>query len=167
MATDTSLAIRKAIEARDLEAAVDCFAPDAVLYSPFTARLSFTGREQIRLITSVLLEVAKDFHYTSEVRDGDFAVLRASARVGGRDIEFIDHLRLRADGLIEEFTVFTRPLPATANGLRVFGSALGRRKSTALGTLISALAAPVGFMTRAGDGVGVRLLRSSVEAATG
>jgi hypothetical protein len=167
MATDTSLAIRKAMEARDLEAAVDCFAHDAVLYSPFTARLTFSGREQIRLITSVLLEVAEDFHYTSEVRDGEFAVLRASARVGGRDIEFIDHLRLGSVGLIEEFTVFTRPLPATANGLRVFGSALGRRKSATRGTLISALAAPLGFMTRVGDGVGVRLLRTSIDAATG
>lgn len=166
MALTETLAIRKAIEARDLEAAVDCFAPDAVLYSPFTARLSFRGHEQIRLITSVLLEVTEDFRYTSELRDGDFAVLRASARAGGRDIEFIDHVRFGAGGLIEEFTVFIRPLPATANGLRVFGSALGRRKSRARGALISVLAAPLGFFARAGDRVGVALLRPGMDAAS-
>jgi len=167
MSLDTSLAIRKAIEARDLESAVECFAPDAVLHSPFTGRLSFSGRERIRLITSVLLEVAEDFRYTSEVRDGDFACLRASARVGGCDIEFLDHIRLNADGLIAEFTVFTRPLPATATALRAFGAAFGRHKSAARGAVISALAAPLGFMTSAGDGVGVALLRPAFEAAAG
>jgi hypothetical protein len=167
MALTETLAIRKAMEARDLEAAVDCFAPDAVLYSPFTARLQFRGRDHIRLITSVLLEVAEDFRYTNEVRDGDVAVLRASARVGGCDIEFVDHLILDADGLIEEFTVFTRPLPASATALRAFGAALGRRKSASRGAVISALAAPLGFMARSGDAVGVALLRPGIEAASG
>jgi hypothetical protein len=160
-----TLAIRKAIEARDVDAAVECFASDAVLYSPFTAQVKFRGRDQIRLITSVLLEVAQDFRYTSELRDGNLAVLCASARVGGIDIDFVDHLRLDTDGLIEEFIVFTRPLPATAAALRVFGAALGRRKSAARGAVISLLAAPLAFMTRSGDKFGVALLRPSIEAA--
>jgi hypothetical protein len=163
MALTETLALRKAIEARDLESAVDCFAPDAVLHSPFTGRISFRGRDQIRLITSVLLEVAEDFRYTSEVRDGDVACLRASARVGGREIEFLDHIRFNEDGQIAEFTVFTRPLPATAAALRAFGAAFGRHKSAARGAVISALAAPLGFMAGAGDGVGVALIRPAFE----
>lgn len=165
MALNETLAIRKAIEARDVESAVSCFAPDAILYSPFTARVSFRGHDQIRLITEVLLEVAQEFRYTSELRDGDLAVLRASARVGGHDIEFVDHLHLDRDGLIKEFIVFTRPLPATAAALRAFGAALGRRKSTARGVVISVLAAPLALMTHSADGLGVALLRPSIEAA--
>jgi hypothetical protein len=108
--------------------------------------------------------VAEDFRYTSELRDGDTTVLRASTRVGGSDIEFVDHLRLGADGLIDEFTV-TRPLPASASALRAFGAALGRRKRASRGAVISALAAPLGFLTLSGDGFGVALLRPSIGAA--
>jgi len=165
MASDETLAIRKAMEAHDLEAAVNCFAPDAVVYSPFTTRTSFRGTDQVRLITSVILEVTEGLAYTSEMRSEDEAYLRSTASIGGQDIEFVDHLRFGPDGLIEEFTAFARPLPAAAVGLRVIGAALGRKKSKARGALISALAAPLAFMTRTGDGVGVALVRGAVEAA--
>ena len=71
-------------------------------------------------------------------------------------------MRLGRDGRIIEFTVFFRPLPATAAALRVIGAGLGRRKSGAMAAVISALARPLGFMTRVGDRVAVRLVRSSL-----
>ena len=156
------LPLRAAMEARDLDAAVDSFAPDAVLRSPFTAGLAFTGREQIRAVIAVILDAFSDLRYTDEVRSENAAVLVSSARVGGQDIEMVDHMRLRPDGRIGEFTVFFRPLPAAAVALRVIGAGLGRRKSPARAALISALARPLGFMTRVGDGIGVRLVRSSL-----
>ncbi|HWF17272.1 MAG TPA: nuclear transport factor 2 family protein [Acidimicrobiales bacterium] len=161
-----TLAIRKAMEAHDVEAVVDCFAPNAVVYSPFTARTSFRGREQIRMLTSVVLEVADGFRYTSEVRGENEAYLRSAARIDGRDIEFVDHLRFGTDGLIEELTLFARPLPAAAVGLRVIGAALGRRNSAARGAVISVLAAPLGLMTRVGDAVGIALVRPALETAS-
>jgi hypothetical protein len=166
MAPDETLAVRKAMEAHDLEAVVDCFAPDAVFYSPFTTRTSFRGRGQIRLITSVILEVAEGLRYTSEVRGEDEAYLRSTARIGGRDIEFAEHMRFGSDGLIDEFTVFARPLPSAAVGLRVIGAALGRTKSAARGTTISVLAAPLGFMTGVGDRVGIALVGPALQAAS-
>jgi hypothetical protein len=150
------------MEARDLDAAVDSFAPDAIVRSPFTAGLVFTGREQIRAVLAVILDGFGDLRYTEEVRGEDTAVLVSRARVGGQDLEMIDHMRLRPDGRIGEFTVFFRPLPATAAALRVIGAGLGRRKSRARAAVISALARPLGFMTRVGDGIGVRLVRSSL-----
>ena len=156
------LPFRAAMEARDLDAAVDSFAPDAVLRSPLTAGLVFTGREQIRAVMAVILDSFGDLRYTDEVRGENAAVLVSRARVGGQDIETIDYMRLRPDGRIGEFTVFFRPLPATAVALRVIGTALGRRKSPARAAVISALARPLGFMTRVGDGIGVRLVRSSL-----
>jgi hypothetical protein len=71
----------------------------------------------------------------------------------------VDHLRLNADGRIYEQTVFFRPLPATAAALRALGTRLGRRKSPVRGAIVSALTRPLGFMTRAGDGIGARLVR--------
>jgi hypothetical protein len=156
------LPLRAAMEARDLSAVVDSFAPDAVLHSPFTAKLTFNGRDEIGAVTKVILDVFDDLHYTEELRGENAAVLVSRARVGGEEIEMVDHMRLGPDGKIQEFTVFFRPLPATTAALRLIGAGLGRRKSPARAAIISALARPLAFMTRTGDGIGVRLVRSSM-----
>jgi hypothetical protein len=154
------LPLRAAMEARDLEAIVDAFAPTAVFHSPLTSRLAFTGHDQIRALTEVILRVLTDFRYPDEVRGEDTAFLVARARIGGQDIEITDHLRLDPDGKISEMTVFFRPLPAAAAALRLIGAGLGRRRSAARGALIAGLATPLAIMTKAGDPFGARLIRS-------
>jgi SnoaL-like domain len=156
------LPFRAAMEARDLGAVVESFAPDAVLRSPLTEKLAFTGREQIGAVTAVILEVFRDLRYTHEVRRDDIAFLVSRARVGDQDIEVADHIRLGPDGKIQEMTVFFRPLPATAAALRLIAAGLGRRRSPVRAAVMSALTRPLAFMTRAGDGIGVRLVRSSL-----
>ena len=61
---------------------------------------------------------------------------------------------------VEEITVFFRPLPAAAAALRLIGAGLARRMGPARAALISTLAHPLVFMSRVGDGIGVRLVRS-------
>jgi SnoaL-like domain len=150
------------MEARDLAAIVDTFAPDAVFRSPLTNKLAFHGREQIAALTEVVLDVFKDLRYTDELRTGDLGFLVGRATVGSQPIEWVDQLRLDPDGKISELTVFFRPLPATAVALRLIGSGLARRRSPVRAALISALARPLGFMTRTGDGIGVRLVRPTL-----
>ena len=133
-----------------------------MFHSPLTARLSFTGRDQITTLTRVLFDVFEDFHYTGELRGPDAAVLIARAKVGGQDLEIADHLRLRPDGKITEMTVFFRPLPAAAAALRAIGTGLGRRTSPARGALISALTRPLALMAASGDNLGVRLVRPTL-----
>ncbi|MGH3150874.1 MAG: nuclear transport factor 2 family protein, partial [Streptosporangiaceae bacterium] len=123
------LPFRSAMEAGDPDAIVDAFAPGAVLHSPLTSQLAFTGHDQIRALTEVILEVVTDLRYTDEVRGEDTAFLVSEARIGGQDIEITDHLRLDPDGKISEMTVFFRPLPAAAAALRLIGAGLGRRRS--------------------------------------
>ena len=156
------LPLAAAMEARDLSAVRDAFSPDAVLHSPLTEALAFKGREQIGLLTSVLFEVFEDFNYTDGVVNGDVGFLVARARVGGQPVEIVDHLRLGPDKRVEEMTVFFRPLPAAAAALRAIGSGLGRRKSRALGAVISGLTLPLAVMTRIGDKFGVGLIRASL-----
>ena len=155
-------ALRVAMEARNVEAIVDAFAPDAVFHSPLTEKLVFKGREQIAALTSVILDVFTDFRYTDELYDENTGLLISRARVDGIEIEMVDHMRFGPDGKIEDFTVFMRPLPAAAAALRLIGFGFGRRKSLARAALISALASPLAFMTRTGDGIGVRLIRSAL-----
>lgn len=163
----SQLQLRRAMESGDLHAAVDAFAPDAVLRSPFTDRLSFTGRQQIGLVTEVVLEVFKDLRYTHELAGDDGGFLVGRARVGGQDLEWVDHLQLDADGKIRELTLFFRPLPGTAAALRVIGAGLAMRGSPARAAAISAFAAPLGVMARAGDRIGVALIESSMHGSGG
>ena len=156
------LPLRAAMEARDVAAIVDAFAPDAVLHSPLTSRLDFIGHEQIRALAQVLVEVFEDLRYTDEACDGTTGFLAWSARIGGQEIEGIDQLHLGPDGKIREFTAFFRPLPAAALALRLIGTGLARRKSPARAIVVSSLTRPLAAMTRAGDPIGVRLVRSAL-----
>jgi SnoaL-like protein len=151
------------MEAGDLAAAVDTFAPGAVLRSPLTDMLTFSGREEIRAVLAVILEVFDGLHYTDELRGAGSAVLVAGARVDGIEIEMVDHLRLDDESeKIRELTVFFRPLPATTAAMRAIGAGLGRRKSRGRAAAISMLTQPLGLMTKVGDKVGVRLVRPTL-----
>lgn len=155
-------ALAVAMQARDIASVREAFAPDAIFHSPLTEALAFKGRAQIGLLTSVLLEVFEDFRYTGEVLSGDVGFLTARARIGGEEIEIVDHFHLDPDRRISEITIFFRPLPAAAAALRAIGAGLGRRKSRARGALISGLTLPLAVMTRIGDKVGVGLIRASL-----
>jgi hypothetical protein len=163
MSTSTlpRLQLRTAMEARDLDAAVEAFAPDAVLRSPLTGRLVFRGRDQIRTVTGIVLEAFEDLRYTGEVNDGSTAFLLSRAHIEGQEIEIADHVVLDEDGRISELTVFCRPLPAAAVALRVLGTALARRRGAKRAAVISALTRPLAFLINRGDGIGVRIVRPS------
>lgn len=156
------LPLRAAMEARDVAAIVDAFAPDAVVRSPLTTRLTFIGHEQIGALAQVLVEVFDDLRYTDEAWHGATGFLAWRARIGGQEIEGVDQLHLGPDGKIREFTAYFRPLPAAALALRVIAAGLVRRKSTARAIAISGLTGPLVAMTRAGDPIGARLVRAAL-----
>jgi hypothetical protein len=167
MSTSTAQApaksrLRRAMEARDVQAVVSAFAKDAKFHSPLTERLTFRGRGQIAAVASVILEVFDGFHYTDELLSPNTGFLVARARVDGQDLEMVDHIQFDVDGEIEEMTVFFRPLPAAAVALRLIGAGLARRKSPLTATIISVLARPLAFVTRTGDRIGVGLIRSTL-----
>jgi FAD/FMN-containing dehydrogenase len=149
---------RAAMEAGDVAAVVDSFAPDAVFRSPLTERLAFTGSAQIGAVTEVVLGVFDDLRYTDEMSGDDTGYLVWRARVSGLEIESVDLLRFGPDGKIHEATAFFRPLPAAAAALRMIGAGLARKKSPARAAAVSVLAAPLAFFARTGDPVGVRLV---------
>lgn len=91
---------------------VAALAPDVILHSPVSFK-PFEGREAVSILFAALLEVFEDFRYTDELGDGDTRLLVFRARVGNRDLEGVDLLRLGPDGLIADFTVMVRPLSAT------------------------------------------------------
>jgi hypothetical protein len=162
-ADDTSkLDLRVAMERGDLEAAVDAFAADAVLRSPLTSRFTFNGHEQIRAVTAIVIDVLDDLRYTDQLDCGDRAVLVAKARVNGRELEMIEHMRLDEQGKIRELTVFFRPLPSLAVAMRLIATGLGARKSRGRAAAMSALTQPLGLFTAVGDRIGAALVKSTL-----
>lgn len=158
-AIENNLPLRTAMEARDRRAVVATFAHGAVLRSPFTDNLVFEGHEQLDALIAVVLDVLDDLTYTDELHGDRTAVLVGHARVNGLRLQFTDHLKLRGDGLIEEMTVFFRPLPAATAAMRRIGERLARQKSGVRARTIGAMVAPLAFMARAGDRLGVRLVK--------
>src|SRR5580704_8271209 len=101
--TPVKSALRVAMEARDLQAIVGTFAPDAEFWSPLTAKVTFKGSEEIAAVMAVILDVFEDFRCTDELMSESNGFLVARARVDGVDLEMVDHITYNADGRIAEF----------------------------------------------------------------
>lgn len=102
---------RAAVETKDLDAILACLAEDMEFRSPVVFK-PYHGRESIRTLLGIIMEVFEDFRYTAELHDGDRSVLVFETRVGDREVQGLDLLRYRDDGLVAEFTVMVRPLSA-------------------------------------------------------
>ncbi len=122
---------RKAVETRNLDDMISAFEIDAVLHSPVTFK-PFEGREAIRQLFGILLEVFEEFRYTDELDSGDgVKALIFRARVHDRDVEGIDILRFDDSGLIRDFTIMVRPRSALEVLLGEVGSRLAKLQGAA------------------------------------
>jgi SnoaL-like protein len=108
---------RAAIEAGEIDEALACMTPEVVLHSPVTFK-PFEGRQAVATLFGILFRTFEDFRYVGEFTAEDGSeVLHFRTRIGERDIEGIDMIHYDAQGMIDDFTVFVRPLSAV-NALR-------------------------------------------------
>ena len=117
-----SHAFRAAVESRDTEAMSAVLAPDVVFFSP-VAFAPFRGREVVAEVLGNVLEVFEDFEYIDDLSAPGSHALIFSAKVAGKQVQGLDHLRVDSDGLITEFTVMVRPL----SGAIALAEAMGPR----------------------------------------
>jgi hypothetical protein len=116
------MTFREVVEAKDLDALEGLLAEDVVLHSPVTFK-PFEGRAVVVHVLRTVAEVFQDFVYVAEMERDDLTTLVFRARVGEREVDGIDLLRRRADGLIDDITVFVRPL----SGLSALRDEMGAR----------------------------------------
>jgi hypothetical protein len=70
----------------------------------------YEGRDAVAPILAAVATVFEDFRYVEQL-DGDKAgALIFEARVGDREVDGLDLLKFRDDGLVSELTVMVRPL---------------------------------------------------------
>ena len=118
-------AFRAGVEAGDIEAMLACLSEDVVLHSPASFK-PFEGKPAVKQLFTILMEHAfQDFAYTDQLTaaDGTEALI-FRARVGDRDVQGMDLMRFRDDGLCHDFTVMVRPLSGLNAVLEIVGAKL-------------------------------------------
>lgn len=101
---------RVAAESHDIDALLATLAPDVVLHSPVTFA-PYAGKESVGALLRLVSEAFSGWRCVTEVHSPDGVVgFVFRTRVGDRELEGLDLLRLDADGLIAELTVMIRPL---------------------------------------------------------
>lgn len=116
------MTFREVVESANLDALEEILAEDVLLHSPVTFK-PFEGRAVVVHVLRTVFEVFGDFRYVAELQRDDLETLVFKARVGEREIDGIDLLHTRADGLIDDITVFVRPL----SGLSALRDEMGAR----------------------------------------
>lgn len=102
-----------ALEAHDVEAAVELLSDDVTFRSPVVFN-TYQGRDVVAVILQAVARVFEDFHYVREIGtpDGRDHALVFHARLGEREVEGSDFLRIDEDGAVDELMVMVRPLTA-------------------------------------------------------
>jgi hypothetical protein len=133
---------RAAVEANDFGAATRALDPAVRFHSPVMVR-PVLGRDAVSELLRVLTETFEDFHYTHDLvgvslprwpavtgdaLDDESAsagsptqALVFSAKVLGKSVQGMDLLTFNREGLVADFTVMVRPLPAVMTLARVVG----------------------------------------------
>jgi SnoaL-like domain len=111
----------RAVEAHDVDALTDALAEDVLFRSPVVYR-PYEGREVVATILSAVARVFEDFEYVQRFDSGDRAALIFKARVGEREVDGLDLLRLDGEGKVSELTVMVRPM----SGVHALAEAMGK-----------------------------------------
>ncbi|MEU4240586.1 nuclear transport factor 2 family protein [Actinoplanes sp. NPDC026619] len=117
-------AFRAAVEAGDIEAAIELLADDVVFHSPVAFK-PYHGKETVGMILRTVITVFEDFRYVREIgaAGGPDHALVFAARIGEAQLTGCDFLHIGADGLIDDFTVMVRPL----RGVQALAEAMAAR----------------------------------------
>lgn len=116
-------AYHRAVDAKDVNAIMACMAEDIRMHSP-TKMTPFEGKGMVRFLFGNLMQVLEDFAFTHVDSGPGTATLHFRCTIGGRAAEGVDILHFDADGLIRDFKVAIRPLPALAKLNEVMGERL-------------------------------------------
>ena len=118
---------RVAAEGHDIDALLDTLAPDVVLHSPVTFA-PYVGKETVGVLLRLVSEAFDGWTCVTEVQHPDGVIgFVFRTRVGDRELEGLDLLRLDPDGLIADLTVMIRPL----SGLIALAQAIGPKVEAA------------------------------------
>lgn len=104
---------RAASETRDFDDLAGTLTPDAELVSPLSARATFRGREDLRVLLSAIYTTLRNVRWHDEIGDGNRRVVLGDARIGALKLHDAMLVELSDDGRIKRITPHLRPWLAT------------------------------------------------------
>ena len=151
-ASTVTHAFRAAGERGDADALAVLLAPDVVFHSPMTARVRFEGREEVAELHRDIFAILDDLKTTEPLARGNHQSFSFTARVRGVELEAHVVLHVNDDDLIDDLTVFIRPLPALATLFSALPPRVSARTHGRLSGLVAALLTrPIAFVVRTAD----------------
>ena len=151
---------REAVERLDVEGLLATLAQDADLHSPISDRALLRGRAAIRDVLVPVYENLEDARVLDEVAsaDGRLHVLYLQTHLrGGQPLEESVWLHLDEQGLVDELTLFIRPLSALTALMASIGPPLAARHGRLRALIVTAVTRPLAALTRHGDPLALRL----------
>ena len=105
-------AFRTAVEASDLEATLAAMSDAIVLHSPVQAE-PLEGKEAVGTLFGILLRTFEQLRFIGTYTSpGGDEILHFRWRLGDQEVEGIDMMHFDSEGLLEDYRVMVRPLPA-------------------------------------------------------
>lgn len=146
-----------AMQAKDVDGVVACFAEDGELQSPISRRVAFRGREQIREVLQVVYATVGPIGVTEVVGDGDRRVLVVASSVNGQPLDETMLLRLDGEGRVAELRLYVRAMPQLVTFAAAIGPPLARRRSRVRALALWVMFSPLAAMVRMGEPLGIAL----------
>ena len=103
-------AFTAAMRRKDLDAMLGHMAEDVVLRTPLAAE-PVSGKAAIRQVVGPLLDAVEAFDFREILQGPEHVASFFKVTIGARELDGMDYWRLQDAGLIQEMTVFWRPLP--------------------------------------------------------
>jgi hypothetical protein len=154
---------RRAMEARDVDAALELLTDDAVARPLGSDLVRFQGKREIRALWNVVLDVG-EFRYGQEVRGEDTIMVLFDIKFADQQFEAIDVLRIDENGKCREIFAMARPyMPISLFTGRV-AIAFARQGGGILRRIITAiLVLPLEISQRIGEPVGAWLVQGAMD----
>lgn len=150
-------ALRRAIQAGDVDGFLASCSDDVALHSPMTQRAVFRGETNVRMALTALFATLEDVEYLADVGEGTTRALFATANVDGQPgeeatrIELAIRVELDDQQKVRGLTFFVRPLPGLAAFALGVGPRIARNYGRAASWLSRAQLAPIALEARLFD----------------
>jgi SnoaL-like domain len=151
-------AIEMAMTTGDLDGLLSVYADDVVFNSPVTA-VQFQGKSEVAELMTHVLSGFDTWERTFVLAEERECVFGARGRIGGRDVELAELIRIDADGRVAEIVIHGRPLAGVAAIAAVAAHPLAARRGQIRGLLSRLLSRGLPGALALGDRVITRLAR--------
>lgn len=148
----TIASYRASAENGDADAVAPLLAPDVAFHSPMTDRVKFGGRSEVAELHRDIFAVLDGLTTTEPLARANLRAFSFNARVRGVELDAQVLASVNSQGLLDDVTIFVRPLPALAALFATLPPRVSaRRRGRLTGTLALVATRPLALVVGGAD----------------